>query len=89
MNEAISKAQYKLKAKIHYFLFSKLNLLILFIVYIATDELDSFFIAYIALTLLAYKFLFSATKMDNPYRIFLLEILNDFAKNLKHSRSIK
>ncbi len=38
MNEAISKAQYALKAKIFYFLFSKLNILILVCVYVFSDS---------------------------------------------------
>ena len=83
MNEAISKAQYALKAKIFYFLFSKLNILILVCVYVFSDSLDTFLIAYIALALLAYKFVFSQTKMDNPYKTYLLDFISRFIKNLR------
>lgn len=83
MNEAISKAQYTLKAKIFYFLFSKLNLIILFCTYLFNDSLDTCLIAYITLALLAYKFIFSQTQMDNPYKIYLLNFISCFIKNLR------
>ncbi|RDU61486.1 hypothetical protein [Helicobacter sp. MIT 14-3879] len=83
MNEAIQKAQYLLKAKIFYFLFSKLNILICLLCYFFATSLDSFFISYIALALFSYKFIFSQTRMDNPYKIFLLDAISKFIKNLR------
>lgn len=83
MNEAISKAQYMLKAHIKYFLCTKLNLIIAFIVYLITDNLNSFLIIYIACAFVAYKFIFSQNKMDNPYKIYLLSYISNFIKNLR------
>lgn len=83
MSEAISKAQYMLKAHIKYFLYTKLNLMIMFIVYLTTDDLDSFLIIYIACAFVAYKFIFSQSKIDNPYKTYLLSYISDFIKNLR------
>ncbi|CAM3313676.1 hypothetical protein [Helicobacter labetoulli] len=81
MNEAISKEQYRLKAKIIFFLFSKINIFILFFAYIITDSLDGFVILYAGAGLIIYRFVFSQTKMDNPYKIFLLQHISNFLKN--------
>ncbi len=81
MNDAISKAQYTLKAKIIFFAFSKINILIAFLVYLVTDSIDSFVMIYAGIALICYRFVFSKTKMDNPYKIFLLQHISDLIKN--------
>lgn len=86
MNEAIGKAQYMLKAKPMFFLFSKLNFIHLLLAYFMSDTLYGFITSYIAMVLLSYKFLFSKTRMDNPYKIFLLHHISNFIKNTRSNK---
>ena len=79
--QTIEKAQYALKAKIYYYFFSKLNLIILCVSYIFSFQY--FIIAYVFSTLLIYKFIFSKTRGDNPYKIFLLHLISLYLKNIR------
>lgn len=83
MNEAISKAQYQLKATLFYFLFSKINIVTIIFAYLFSNNINTFLILYLSLALLFYKFIFNATKMDNLYKIFMLNIINNFIRNLR------
>ena len=81
--DTLRKAQYMLKLKITFFLASKANFVLLAISYFVFDSTNSFLIGYVALVTLYYKFLFSHTKMDNPYKIFLLDYVSKFLKNTR------
>lgn len=83
MNETIQKGQYLLKAKIKFFLFTQMNLILLVFCYFITNSLIGFLTLYGPLMFVVYKFLFSKTRMDNPYNIFLLRKISDLIRNLR------
>ncbi|CAD7289509.1 hypothetical protein LMG7974_01586 [Campylobacter majalis] len=65
--------QYAQKQSINYFLATKLNLFILLAIYFFSDNLMNLFLIYPTFVLLAYRFFYDKTKLDNPYNTFLYE----------------
>ncbi|QKG30284.1 hypothetical protein CDOMF_a035 (plasmid) [Campylobacter sp. RM16187] len=65
--------QYTLKQGIFYFLATRLNLIILLSIYFYVDNFMDFFLIYPVSVLVAYRFFYDQTKLDNPYNTFLYE----------------
>lgn len=83
MQEVISKKQYTLKLTPFYFLFTRLHLFVLVLMYILSADLQSFLMFYPLVAFLLYRFAFKADKLSNPYSIFLLEKWSRFSKILR------
>lgn len=86
MNENIENAikmQYQLKLKIPYFLATKLHCIFLVSCYFLTDNFTNFSISYAVGVILLYRFIFKQNRLDNPYKIFLLEKFSKLIKKIK------
>lgn len=85
MNNDFQKAQYLLKQNIWYFIATKLNLFLLVASLVIFQGLSAnFFLFYPVVVLVGYRFLFNISRLDNPYKIYLLALHFKFFKKLRN-----
>lgn len=83
--EFLLKEQYKLKLEPFYYIFSKENIIIIFLSLLLTNNPANFLIIFVILSLIGYRFIFKLTRAGNQYQPILLKMLAKLHKKIKLS----